>query len=403
MLTRQGVAALLAGLSSLVVGRIFGVLELFVIGAAFLAAALGAVLYVQLRRPRIEAARWIHPSVLVAGDTGRVDLHLRHAGAIRSMPFELTETVHRSGAPDHLARLPVGPLPRRATSTARYQLPTSKRGIIELGPLRIESRDPLGIARRRVIVAGTDFVTVAPRTYLLDVPQLGQGALGRHLLIQARRLGPGDFHSLREYVDGDEPRSIHWKASARSESLMVKEHTVEGLRRCTVILDAAIASYREDAGFERAITAAASLVHSADRAGLTTRFVTNGGIDLRGPEVATNTLRVLARIELGEEPLGMLERDPGEGLGLLIVVTGSSRGEGLRAAMAMIDPTLTAVTVTSDEPARSAVGVSARSEAEFLASWRTLVGQGRLDLTTDVRPTQIDDLPTPSREPQPAS
>ncbi len=382
MLTRQGVAAVAAGVVALVVGRVFGVLELFVIGAAFLVAAAGAVAFVQLRRPRIDAVRWIHPSVLVAGDTGRVDLHHRHDGAVRSTPFVLSETVSRAGAADHLARLPVGSLARDATASAGYQLPTSVRGIIELGPLRIETTDPLGIAQRVAIVAGIDEVTVAPRTYLLDVPQLGQGTLGRHLLIQARRLGPGEFHSLREYADGDEPRSIHWKASARSEELMVKEHTVEGLRRCTVILDAMRTSYRDDDGFERAITAAASLVHSADRAGLTTRFVTRGGADLRGPEVSGHTLRLLAKIQLGDEPLGTLERDPGEGLGLLIVVTGSSRGAALRAAQAMIDPTLTALSVTTDEPARSAIGVSARSEDEFLTSWRSLLGQGRLDLAS---------------------
>ncbi len=402
MLTRQGVAALAAGAVALIVGRVFGVLELFVIGAGFLSASLGALLFVQLRGPKIEASRWIHPSVLVAGDTGRVDLHLRHRGSVRSSPFELTETVHRSGVPDHLARLPIGSLASGASSAAGYQLPTSVRGIIQLGPLQIESTDPLGIARRRAVVAGLDHVTVAPRTYLLDVPQLGQGALGRHLLIQARRLGPGEFHSLREYVEGDEPRSIHWKASARSENLVVKEHTVEGLRRCTIILDSARASYRDDSGFERAITAAASLVHSTDRAGLTTRFVTSGGVDLRGPEVSTNTLRVLAKIELGDQPLGTLERDPGEGLGLLLVVTGSSRGAAVRAGLAMLDPTLTAVIVTSDEPARSAVGVSARSEREFLASWRALVGQGRLDLArSDDVPAADDDVPAARREPQP--
>ncbi|MGI9644353.1 MAG: DUF58 domain-containing protein [Ilumatobacteraceae bacterium] len=406
MLTRQGFAALFAGIAALFVGRVFGVIELYVIGAGFLVATVGSFLFVQARRPKIEATRWIHPSVLVAGDTGRVDLHLNHRGSVRSTPFELAETVSRAGAPDHVARLAVGSLTAGATSTAGYQLPTSVRGIIELGPLQIESRDPLGIARRRAIVAGLDSVIVAPRTSLLEVPQLGQGTLGRLLLIQARRLGPGEFHSLREYVQGDEPRSIHWKASARSEDLVVKEHTVEGLRRCTVVLDADRKSYRDDAGFERAITAAASLVHSADFAGLTTRFVTGGGVDLRGPEVSTNTLRFLARIELNSEPMGTLERDPGEGLGLLMIVTGTPQGVGLRAAQSMIDPTLTALTVTTDEPNRSPVGVSARSEQEFLASWRALVGIGRLDLARRADDSSLVDrtdlTATGRAEPQPA-
>ena len=90
----------------------------------------------------------------------------------------------------------------------------------------------------------------------------------------------------------------------------------------------------------------------------------------------------------------------------MIVVTGSARGAALRAAQAMIDPTLTPVTVTTDEPNRGAVGVSARSENEFLASWRSLVGIGRLDLARGDEQTTAD-LPssgpsTARPQPQPA-
>ena len=378
MLTRQGIVSLVAGILAIAVGRIFGVLELFIIGSAFIAAVLVAVVFVRMRRPRLVASRWVHPSVLVAGDAGRVDLRLEHRGSMRSTSFELVERVSRRGdIPGHVARLPVAPLDRSTQSTVGYQLPTTTRGIIALGPLLSETRDPLGIARTTRVVADVDTVTVAPRTILLEMPQLGQGILGRHLLTQAKRMGPGEFHGLREYVDGDEPRSIDWKASARSENLLVKEHTVEGVRRCSVVFDASPDSYLDSASFERAVTAAASLVHSASLAGLTTRFVTAGGIDLRGPEVAVTTLRVLAEVEPDRTPLGVLDRDPGEGLGLLIIVSGSRSGAGWQAAQSVIDPTLTAIAVTTDEPSRSSMGVSARTEDEFADNWRAMNGTNR--------------------------
>ena len=68
--------SLVAGAVALVIGRIFGVLELFVIGAAFLVAPLLAWAYVVMRRPQVRATRWIHPRTLVAGDTGRVDIQV---------------------------------------------------------------------------------------------------------------------------------------------------------------------------------------------------------------------------------------------------------------------------------------------------------------------------------------
>lgn len=393
MLTRHGFSSIFAGVMALAVGRVFGIIELFVIGSAFIAAPVVGLLFVRLRRPRVAATRWVHPSVLVAGDTGRVDLRLEHRGTIRSTGFELAERVSRPGARHHTARLAIAPLAAGVRTSAGYQLPTSTRGIITLGPLVVETRDPLGVARTESVIADVDHVAVAPRTYLLEMPTLGKGTLGRHLLVQARRLGPGEFHGLRDYIDGDEPRSIDWKASARSVDLLVKEHTVEGIRRCTVVFDAQPGSYLDESGFERGVTAAASLVHSSEQAGLTTRFVTCGGIDLRGPETAANTLRVLASIQPSDEPLGALDRDPGEGVGLLLVVTGSRRGAGWSAAQSIVDPTLTALAVTTDEGVRSGLGVAARSDDEFRDSWRALTGRTKhprtrgvaLDSRTDAR------------------
>ena len=139
-------------------------IELYVIGAAFILAALFAGLYVVLRHPRLRVTRWVHPSLLVAGDTGRVDVHIAHGGALPTPRVELTDAIHRSNAPDQRARLAVGPIRRRSAASAGYQLPTTTRGVITVGPLVIETRDPLGMARRRSVVAGHDDVIVAPRS-----------------------------------------------------------------------------------------------------------------------------------------------------------------------------------------------------------------------------------------------
>ena len=372
-MTRYGVLAIAAGLVSLAIGRAFGVVELFVIGAGFLAAVGAALVYVLLRSPRVVGVRTVHPTILVAGDTGRVDLQLHHGGALRSSRFGLRERVGRVGAADHVAELAVEPLAARSAAKAGYQLPTSSRGTISLGPLVSELRDPLGLLSRTRIVAGVDTVVVAPRAHLVDMPELGNGPLGRHLLAQARRLGPGEFHSLREYADGDEPRTIHWRASARSDKLLVKQHSVEGLRRMLVLLDSDPSSYADAASFERAVTVAASLVRSATHADLVTRFV-SGGVDLRGPDVGAESLRVLAAIQPGGEGLPLLDRDPGEGVGLLVVISGSTNGVGVHAARSVLDPTQATVPVTTDETSRALIGAAARTEAEFLSTWRSLVG-----------------------------
>jgi len=375
-LTRQGLAVIAAGAVAIGVGRVFAIVELFVIGAAFFAAVLLAVVYVWARRPQIEADRWIHPSLLVAGDTGQVDLQLRQVGGFRSAPFLLEEPVVRTMTDDHVARLPVPSLSPGTTSTSGYRVPTTTRGLIGLGPLRLIMSDALGIARSASAIVDTDEIVVAPRTLPIDMPQLGRGPLGRALLDSARRLGPGDFHGLREYATGDEPRSIHWRASARSDELMVKEFAVEGLHRCTIVFDAKPGAHSSNANFEHGVTAAASLVHSAVRAGLTTRFVTAGGIDLRGPDVAAVTLRVLAQIEPSEAPLAPFDTDIADGLVLLVVVTGSSQTSTWRASQAVSDPAITRVLVaTHDAGGGVRLAAAARSDHEFVSAWQALVGQ----------------------------
>ncbi len=365
-----------AGVAAVVIGRVFAIIELYVIAAAFLAAVVVAVVYVWARRPRVEASRWIHPSLLVAGDTGQVDIQLRHSGRIGSIPFVLEEPVVRTMTDDHVARLPVAALRAGTTSSSGYRVPTAKRGVIELGPLRMVVGDALGIARSVSSLVDTDEIIVAPRTLSIDMPELGRGVLGQALRESSRRLGPGDFHGLREYAPGDEPRSIHWRASARSDDLMVKEYAIEGLHQCTVVLDASPGAHASTANFERGVTAAASLVHSAMRAGLTTRFVTAGGIDLRGPDVVANTLRVLARIEPSDAPLASFDGDMVDGLVLLVVITGSRHGTTWRASQAISDPTITRVLVTTnDARGGTRLGVAARSDAEFVAAWQTLVGR----------------------------
>ena len=67
-MTRYGVLAIVAGLIAVAIGRAFGVVELFVIGAAFIGSVVVAALYVLARTPRVTGRRVVRPRVLVAGD-----------------------------------------------------------------------------------------------------------------------------------------------------------------------------------------------------------------------------------------------------------------------------------------------------------------------------------------------
>ncbi|HEX2066562.1 MAG TPA: DUF58 domain-containing protein, partial [Candidatus Thermoplasmatota archaeon] len=64
--------------------------------------------------------------------------------------------------------------------------------------------------------------------------------LGPH---HVNRAGDGsEFHALRDYAQGDSLRTVNWKASARSGSLMVNQRVHESMTRLTLLLDARAAS-----------------------------------------------------------------------------------------------------------------------------------------------------------------
>lgn len=386
MPTRQGWTIVAGAVAALVIGRVFAIIELFVIGAAMGLTVALAVLVVRFIRPELDITRWAHPAVLTVGDTGRVDLLIENRSRLRSPRVDLTDPV----GPNNTAHMTIAPLAGGDQVTAGYRVPALRRGMLLVGPATLERRDVLGLASEEQLAATASEIIVAPRTFEMPMPSLGSGVLGRHLLALSQRAGPGEFHSLRDYVTGDEQRSIHWRASARSEELKVRQHEAQGVRRCIIVLDrdgdaypAPVTDAEADV-FERAVVAAGSLVLSADRAGLTTRFVTGGGVDLRGPDVANHALRMLAPIELGPS-LREIERDPGEGLGLVIVVTSSPATDAWRRTERIGDPTLTRVGVFSAGAASGRMSVDASSIESFREGWHRLAGTR--GLVRELQPT----------------
>jgi len=119
------------------------------------------------------------------------------------------------------------------------------------------------------------------------------------------------------------------------------------VQKCLVVLDTMADDYDED-GFERAVTAAASIVAGAAPNGISTRLVAPG-MDLRGPDVAHESLRWLATVEPSGQLVDHLAggRTSTDGLGLLAIVTSSVDSRAARSVRALAGPDETVVVVAT--------------------------------------------------------
>lgn len=123
------------------------------------------------------------------------------------------------------------------TAVVGYGLVLRRRGDLELGDIHLRSLGPMGLAWRREEVPARDRLRVLPGVQELRRERLPglRPALAVAGLRRTRLRGEGmEFESLREYQQGDDPRTVDWKASARRTELVVRNYQVE--RNQTVVL-----------------------------------------------------------------------------------------------------------------------------------------------------------------------
>ena len=128
--------------------------------------------------------------------------------------------------------------PGQSTLVMTHLVPTH-RGIIELREQRVCCSFPFGFLNRAVHVRALRRITVYPRIGMLNRELLARSRTfsSGGSTTSPRRGGSDEFFGLREYQSGDSIRSIHWRRSAHTGQLMVKEMTTDTPPTIVVTLD----------------------------------------------------------------------------------------------------------------------------------------------------------------------
>jgi len=171
--------------------------------------------------------------------------------------------------PRHRVDLPPGEARRVVTDL----LPT-RRGDVPAGAVTIRTVGPLGLAGRQASLPVGGRLRVLPefasRRHLPSrLARLRE--LDGRAAVQVRGAGT-EFDSLREYVIGDDVRSIDWRATARRADVVVRTWRPERDRRVLVVVDTSRTSAvrvddapRLEASIEAALLLATLATHAGDR------------------------------------------------------------------------------------------------------------------------------------------
>ncbi|MEV4411243.1 DUF58 domain-containing protein [Catellatospora sp. NPDC049609] len=301
IVTLRGAGLSAGGVALLAGGFVFGYPELAILGATAVIAQLHALAHAALR-PRLSVTRAVDPDRVSRGEGSTVTLTVRNTGRFGAATLVAHD---RCGLARKAATVPV-PLLRPGRDTdVSYPVPTDRRGVVEVGPLQVTRRDPLGLVSVSRSHGDTARIWVYPASHLMRAVPAG---ISRSLDGRLDRVPHGaiTFDTLREYVIGDELRHVHWRTSAKVGELMVREHLDTSLPRLVVLLDDRAGSWADrgpdgSAAFESACEAAASIVAAATREDLpiTLHLVSGpaaGGSKIRG--ASRDLLDLLAEAEL---------------------------------------------------------------------------------------------------------
>lgn len=299
-LTPRGRALLAAGITAFALAAMLDQQDIMRVGLLALVLPLLAAASVARTRFRLAATRTVEPARTTAGDSATVTLSIENVSHLPTGLLMLEE--HVPPALGARPRFVVDRLAAMSTRSVTYPLHTNRRGRYAIGPLSVRLADPFGFCRLDRSFRGERHLLVTPRIEPLPaVPLTGDwSGTGESRARSVAAAGDDDV-AVRDYRHGDELRRVHWRATAKVGSLMVRREEQPWESRATVLLDDRPVAHVGDSpytgSFERAVEVTASIAMHLSHRGYAVRLVTEGR------EVSTSSA---VDGDAGGDPSGLL-------------------------------------------------------------------------------------------------
>ena len=254
------------------------------------------------------------------------------------------------------------------------------RGLYTFGPTSIHTGDPFGIYRVEVTVPITTNILVLPP--VVSLPNIniaagereGEGSAQQYAL--ERTVSSA---SIREYVQGDSLKSIHWPQSAKRDDLLVRVFDSSHSSDWWIVLDMDIKAHFGEKEFsteEHSVLLASSLVDRGRRMGRSVGLVAHGEqVTWLPPNFGSSQyweiMRSLALAKPGDDSLASVLSRTQPSLGQrtsIVVITPSVDGRWLESLVGMMRRGI-AVTVLLLDPVAFGGEGDAGPTMATLAAW----------------------------------
>jgi len=236
---------------------------------AFLATLVASFFLTWWAAGNLSLERWLPPRTL-SGELFEVRVRITNRSRWRpafGMGFRDALQIDSSGEVTCGPTVPL--LAPGATVEVVYEKRIHRRGVYNVSNALVATRFPLGAFERRVLLQTPTRIVVLPPIGRLQ--RAAKRQIARKESDRARKQRPGEgtdeFHTLREYRPGDNPRLIHWRTTARVGTLVrrvMHDHAGDDI---IVALDTRMGRGLESRFLESAISCAATLLVHAQKQG----------------------------------------------------------------------------------------------------------------------------------------
>ncbi len=171
------------------------------------------------------------------GDENPVSISVQNKYAFKVLLEVIDEIPFQFQARDVSFKRTLKPGERRLIN---YNLRPTERGVYEFGRLMLFASSELGLIKRRYQFCKSTSVPVYPSFLQMRTFEIMAASNRLHEIgvKKIRRIGQAvEFDRIKEYVVGDDPRTVNWKATARHGSLMVNQYQDEREQPMYCLLD----------------------------------------------------------------------------------------------------------------------------------------------------------------------